>query len=919
MAQEKLYLLDGMALVYRAYYALFQANLKSLNNEPTGAVYGFTATLIKLMEDHKPDHIAVVFDTAAPTFRHQQYDQYKAQRAPMPEDMKPQISAIKEVVRAFDIPVLEIDGYEADDIIGTLAKKAGSEGVDVVMVTPDKDYMQLVDDRIRILRPTSKNESGFEWISFREVQDKFGVMPEKVIDVLGLMGDSSDNVPGVPGIGEKTAIKLIQEFGSVEKALEAAKANPTAKNLSKLAANEDLARASRYLVTIDVNTPVELDWKTLKVTQPQFEKLISLFHQLNFKTFKSRIENQHRSHLSGPGGEDLFGSLPQTEQGFSRKTIRTTDHHYQIVRSREEAGSYLNQRSQETPVCFDLETTHLDAMVAEPVGIALSVKEFTGIYIPVNPDDPADIRAKLSWIQPVLTNPDVKKIGQNVKYDSLILKRYGIDVYPVFFDTMIAAFVADSAQAVNMDDLAEKYLDYKPVPISDLIGTGKNQKNMKDVPVEQAADYAAEDADVTFRLWQALEPELDKTAGTAYCREIDFPLIPVLTDMEYEGVRIDTDFLKELSSEMTRKLLEYREEIYSHAGFEFNINSPKQLGEVLFGRLGLPPSKKTQTGYSTDVSVLEGLRFVHPIIESILNYRQTDKLKGTYVDALPEMVNPRTGRVHSTFAQAIAATGRLSSNNPNLQNIPIRTDSGREIRKAFIPSSPGHVLISADYSQIELRIVASLAGDSAMKTMFEQGADIHNGTAARVFGVPAEEVTRDMRRKAKEVNFGIIYGISPFGLASRLGIPQAEARDIINRYFSTFPAIKTYMETVVSEGRKKGFVETLKGRRRYIPDLNSSNRNIQQNAERVAINTPVQGTAADMIKLAMISVHNWLKTSGLSCKMILQVHDELIFDCPVSEKDQVIPVIKNLMETALPLDVPIVTEAGTGMNWLDAH
>lgn len=919
MATEKLYLLDGMALVYRAYYALLQANLKSLKDEPTGAVYGFTATLIKLLDDHKPDHIAVVFDTAAPTFRHHKYEQYKAQRAPMPEDMKPQIAYIKQVVRAYDIPVLEIDGFEADDIIGTLAKKAAGENVNVVMVTPDKDYMQLVEDRITILRPSSKNESGFEFISYEGVLEKFGVTPDKVIDVLGLMGDASDNIPGVPGIGEKTAMKIIQEYGSVENALEAAKAVPPPKSLNKLVGNEEIALASKDLVTIETKTPIDLDWKTLNVTQPHFEELINLFQHLNFKSFKAKIENSHRSSLAGDHPGDLFGSLPEAEQGFKRKSIKTANHHYQIVRTKTELNAYLGLRQSNVPLCFDLETTNVDAMQAEPVGIALSVKEETGIYIPVNCDDPADIKEKFSWVHPFLTDPGIPKIAQNAKYDMLILKRYGIEVEPVSFDTMIGAFVVDSGQAVNMDDLSEKYLDYKPVPISDLIGSGKNQKNMKDIPVETVADYAAEDADITFRLWQALLPELEKVNGLPYCKEIDFPLIQVLTDMEYEGVSIDSQFLADLSKEMNQKLIDLREEIYGHAGFEFNINSPKQMSDVLFSKLGLPPSKKTQTGFSTDVSVLEGLRFHHPIIESILTFRQVDKLKSTYVDALPTMVNVRTGKVHSTFAQAIAATGRLSSNNPNLQNIPIRSDMGREIRRAFIPSKPGNVLISADYSQIELRIVASVAKDEAMAEMFRNGMDIHSGTAARVFGVPVDQVTRDMRRKAKEVNFGIIYGISAFGLSARLGIPQGESRDIIQKYFATYPSIKKYMEDIVLFARENGYVETLKGRRRLIQDINSSNRNIQQNAERMAINTPIQGSAADMIKLAMISIHHWLKHSGLSCKMVLQVHDELIFDCPKEEVEIVMPKIKAFMENALPLNVPVLVEAGTGTNWLDAH
>lgn len=911
---KTLYLIDGMALVYRSYYALLQANLKSQTDEPTGAVYGFTATLMKLLDDHRPDHIAVVFDTAAPTFRHEKFAAYKAQRPPMPEDMKPQIGYIKEVVKGFDIPVLEIDGFEADDLIGTLAVKAADEGVRVRMVTPDKDYMQLVTDRIGILRPTSKNDSGFEEIDHQAVADKFGVSPDQVIEVLGLMGDSADNVPGVPGIGEKTAIKLIQEHGSIANAIAAAKANPKGKVMEKLVEFEQLAYDCRELVTIDTRVPIDLDWHRLKVTAPNTQDLIRLFQHLNFRTFRQKLETAGQTGETG----DLFSDGSAVQDG--KKTIQTEEHDYQIVRDPVHLKAYLSQRPTGAPLCFDLETDQLDPLLARPVGIALSVKARTGIYMPVNADSDADIQEKLEWVRPFLTDASIPKLAQNGKFDLLILERFGLTVTPFSFDTMIAAFVLNSNQPVGMDDLAEKYLNYRPVPITDLIGSGKNQLSMKNIAVEKVADYAAEDADITLQLYQVFEPDLRATGTLGYCEKVDFPLVPVLTTMERLGVKIDTDFLKSLSHDMTGKLLEFREQIFQAAGFEFNVNSPKQLSDVLFNKLGLPPSKKTQTGFSTDQSVLEGLRFAHPIIESILNFRQVDKLKGTYVDALPTMVNPETGRVHSTFSQTIAATGRLSSNNPNLQNIPIRTDLGREIRKAFIPGEEGWVILSADYSQIELRIVAAVAGDEAMTSTFKAGIDIHTGTAARVFGVDPSAVTRDMRRKAKEVNFGIIYGISAFGLANRLGIPQGEARDIINRYFTTYPKIKQYMETIVGRAKADGYVETLLGRRRYLPDIRSGNRTVQQMAERMAINSPIQGTAADLIKLAMIDIDRWLKsTPSLKTRMILQVHDELVFEVPESEVDLVKPDIIGRMESAFQLPVPLVVEAGTGANWLDAH
>lgn len=915
MANKKLFLLDGMAMVYRSYFALLQSNLKSSQNEPTGAVYGFTATLMKLLDLHQPDHIAVVFDTAAPTFRHIKFEHYKAQRPPMPDDMKIQIDYIKKIIHGFDIPVLTMDGFEADDIIGTLAKKAEQDGVDVVMVTPDKDFMQLVTPNITILRPTTKNDNGFELIDVGGVFEKFGVTPDRVIDVLGLMGDASDNIPGVPGIGEKTATKIIQEFGSVESAIAAVKEKPSNKTYQKMVEFEEQALASKDLATIDIHVPIELEWDRLKVTEPHKKELLDLFTHLNFRTFKTKIDKTPSEEIP----TDLFSELPEEEQGNHRRSIDKTPHQYTITQTEEDVRLYLDKRKPNNPICIDLETTGLDPMTANPIGIALSHQGGTGIYIPVNPNSHKDILEKLSWIRSYLTHPDIHKIGQNAKYDFLILKRFGIDVSPLSFDTMIGAFVVNSAQPINMDDLSEKYLNYTPIPITDLIGSGKSQKNMTEIPLEKVAEYGTEDADITYQLFEKISAELEHVNGTIYCNEIEFPLVDVLTTMEFNGVKIDKKFLEDFSEDITKMLLGFQKEIYNHAGMEFNINSTKQLSDILFSQLGLPPQKKTKTGYSTDVSVLESLRFAHPIIEHLLNYRQVDKLRSTYVDTLPTLINPNTGRVHSTFSQTVASTGRLSSNNPNLQNIPVRTDLGREIRKAFIPADENHVLLSVDYSQIELRVVASIAKDANMIETFKNGADIHTDTACRVFDVEPNNVTRDMRRKAKEVNFGIIYGISPFGLANRLGIGQGEARDIIQRYFSTYPAIKNYMESIVRFAKDNGYVETLKGRRRYIPDINSSNHPVRQFAERIAINSPIQGSAADMIKIAMIHIHHWLKSEKLKTKMILQVHDELIFDVSKDELDLVRPKVVELMENALPLAVPVIAEAGVGNNWLDAH
>lgn len=927
MHEKKLFLLDGFALIYRGYFALNSnakfnpVNSKGLN---TSAILGFTNTLVEVLTKQKPTHIAVVFDTAAPTSRHQDFTDYKANRDEMPEAIAVAIPYIKKILAAFKIPVLETDGYEADDVIGTIAKKAEEKGFITYMMTPDKDFGQLVSENIFIYKP-GRFGAEAEIMGVKEVCEKFEVKnPIQVIDILGLWGDAVDNIPGIPGVGEKTAKQLIKEFGSIENLL-----NNTDKLKGKLKErieeNKEKAIMSKKLATILVDAPVEFDEQDLVLQEPDKDKVLELFSELEFRTLAKRVLGQEIQLVNKSGQMDMFGNVeetPITEKEVKEfNTIKNTEHNYILVQTLNELKTLCDQLLQQKEICFDTETTSLDAIDAELVGMSFSYKKKEAYYVAF-PANRAEAEKLIAPIKKVMENEAIVKIGQNIKYDVLVLKNYGVEVKGVLFDTMLAHYLIEPEKKHGMDYLSETYLNYRPVSIEELIGKkGKNQGSMRDVPVELIKEYAAEDADITLQLKEALAPQLASNNCEKLFFEIEMPLIPVLAAMEYEGVNISADFLNDYSQKLQEELLVLEKSIYEHAGVNFNIDSPKQLGEVLFDKLKIDDkAKKTKTGqYATGEDVLAKLAKKHPIIEEILDYRELRKLKSTYVDSLPEMVNKKTGRVHTSFMQAVAATGRLSSNNPNLQNIPIRTERGRMVRKAFIPRNENYLLLSADYSQIELRIIAALSNDENMIVAFKEGKDIHAATAARVFGVPLEEVNKDMRSKAKAVNFGIIYGQSAFGLSENLGISRTEAKEIIDNYFQQYPAIKSYMDNNIQLAREKGFVETIMGRRRYLNDINSSNATVRGFAERNAINAPIQGSAADIIKKAMIDIYAELQNQNLQTKMILQVHDELVFDLYRPEKERVMQLVKDKMEGAFALGVPLVTEMNTGENWLEAH
>ncbi|MBI5216429.1 MAG: DNA polymerase I [Ignavibacteriae bacterium] len=945
----RLFLLDGMALAYRAYFSFISRPLTNSKGENTSAIFGFTNTLIKILEEEKPEYIAVVFDTKEPTFRHKEYTPYKATREKMPDDMASQLEQLKEVVQAFNVPSLELPGYEADDIMGTLAKQAEAKGILTYLVTSDKDFMQLISPLVKIFKP---GKSGDEWEIVDEtgVMQKFGVEPEKVIEVLGLIGDSSDNVPGVPGIGEKTAIPLIREYGTIENLLENVEKISAKGVREKLKNNRELALLSKRLVTIETKVPIEASIKDLKTQPHDNQKLIKLLSGLEFKSLLRKLSN-----LSIQVQEDVSFDVAELEQA----TIETDEHVHHIIKTEKELAQLLSVLSKSKLFVFDTETTSTDALKAELVGMSFSVKAREAYYVPVqlqvkseklqvdnvgfglfeqsenqskispaaggqdNPQSviteglPADL--VLNKLSPIFQNPKIKKVGQNIKYDVLVLASHGVNVEGIEFDTMVANYVLRPDGQHNMDDMATEHLRYKTISYDDLVGTGKDRKELWEIESEKVATYSAEDADITFRLYETLQQKLEKQNLLQLCEEVEFPLVPVLTDMELAGVKLDTQFLSDLSKELERMLENLTRDIYHDAGEKFNINSTQQLGKILFDKLKLPPVKKTKTGYSTDVAVLETLRHQHAIIEKLLEQRQLQKLKSTYVDALPTLINPKTGRVHTSFNQTIAATGRLSSSDPNIQNIPIRTEIGRSIRKAFIPGKPDWLIISADYSQIELRVMAHVSGDEGLKDAFNNHEDIHATTAAKVFGVNLSDVTRDMRRKAKEVNFGIMYGIGAFGLANRLDIAQSEAKEIIAKYFERFPNVRQYIDATIAQARQTGYVSTLLGRRRFFPDINNKNQSIRGNAERQAINMPIQGTAADMIKLAMIRIHKMIIDSGLKIQMLLQVHDELVFESSKNDVEAGKKLIIQGMKEALPLSVPVEVEINAGRNWFEAH
>lgn len=950
---KKVYLIDGMSVVFRAYHAMSRSGLKSpITNEPTYAVFAFTNILTSLIEKEKPEFIAVLFDSREPTFRHEIYKEYKANREAFPEDLVPQLHRIKELLDAFNIARIEIPGLEADDIIGTIASKLAAEGWQVVCVTNDKDYYQLVSDKI-VLYKTGKNlTDGFEVITPKEVEEKFGVPPEKVVDVLAIVGDPIDNVPGVKGIGEKTAIPLVQQFGSLEEIYNQIEKISKETIKQKLLEYKNEAFLSKKLVTIETNANIQISLDELKLKEPNFEKLDNLFRLLDFKTLRERIFKQfgQPTELSEPGPSEKTTSFEQSKVD------------YVLVDSLEKLTELIQQLKGVDSLAIDTETSSLDKLNCELVGISLSFAEGKAFYIPVygsedylkplpaeelahskldqtlfgsgnesnsslnspqeyNPKLGFPVRFVLSKFKEIFTNPNVKKYGQNIKFDAFILKRYGIDLQGISFDTMVASYVLNPDEQHNLDALAKKWLNYTPISITTLIGEKKsNQMSMRELAPEDISNYACEDADLAFRLTRVLRNELIKENLINLAEKVEFPLIEVLRDMEYNGVFISKEILSSISIILNQQVNELKEKIYQEAGVRFNLDSPKQLGQVLFEKLQMPVIAKTKTGYSTDVSVLTQLAESYPIARYILEYRQMTKLLSTYVEALPELIHPKTGRIHSTFNQTITSTGRLSSTDPNLQNIPIRSEFGKEIRKAFVPQRKDWVILSADYSQIELRIIAYISGDRNLIEAFKQGLDIHSATASLLFNKPLDQIDSDMRRVAKTVNFGILYGLGAYGLSQRLGISRTEAQSIIDNYLTKYPGIKRYVEDTIASTQKKGYAETLCGRRRYFPNINSQNRNLRSADERAAINLPIQGTAADMMKIAMINIHRKLKEKKLKTMMILQIHDELLFEVPNSEVEIIKEIVVSEMQNALSLgEVPVVVDIGIGESWFDAH
>lgn len=928
MSGNKLYLLDGMALIYRAFFAFAKNPRITSKGLNASAMFGFTNTLLDILNKQKPSHIAVVFDTDKPTQRHIEFEAYKAHREPMPEDLRKSIPYIFEILAGFQIPVLTLDGYEADDIIGTLAWQA--KDMEVYMMTPDKDFGQLVKDNVYIYKPGRMGNPD-EILGVQEILNKWEISRvDQVIDILGLWGDAADNIPGVPGVGEKTAKKLIQEYDNIEGVL-AHTHELKGKMKEKFEEFAEQARVSRRLATIDTMVPIHTEIDALIRKEPDADRLKAVFQELEFRTLTNRVFGAGSvpaaaiPAVSASGQTDLFGTVFTDDSATEVevpvfKTIDDIEHAYVTLITEEEINEAIKTALTKEAFCFDTETTALDLFEAELVGISLTWEANQGVYIPI--DSQFELAcAQVALLQPLFEASNLK-IAQNLKFDLGILQKYGLQISGPFFDTMLAHYLIEPDQRHNMKLLCEQYLNYTPIPIESLIGEkGKKQGSMRDVPIEQITRYAAEDTDVTFQLYGKLKKELESKSLMDVFQNIEVPLVKVLSDMEHEGVCVDVDFLNAYSNDLHEQVLSEQNSIFDSAGLQFNIASPQQVGKVLFEHLKLSDKpKKTKTGqYQTDEETLQSLQGKHPCVDHILQFRTLQKLKSTYVDALPEMVNRKTGRVHTSFNQAVAATGRLSSQNPNLQNIPIRTDLGREIRKAFVPSAEDRVLMSSDYSQIELRIIAHISKDEGMIEAFKQGIDIHTATASKVWGVPIEEVDKDMRRKAKTVNFGIIYGISAFGLSQRVQIPRFEAKEIIDNYFVQFPGIKRYMDDTIAFARDNGYVETISGRRRNLRDINSRNANIRGFAERNAINAPIQGSAADMIKIAMIRIADWLNGSDLETRMILQVHDELLFDVPKKELELVQVKVKEIMESAMVLDVPVLVESGTGANWLEAH
>lgn len=949
---KKLFLIDAYAIIYRAYYAFIRNprfNSKGLN---TSAIFGFVNTLEDVLKREKPTHIAVAFDPKGKTFRHEAFEQYKAQRESTPEDIRLAVPIIKNLIKAYNIPALEVPGYEADDVIGTMAKLAEKEGFEVFMLTPDKDYGQLVSDHIFMYRP--KHTGGFEIMGPNEVKAKYELdSHEQVIDLLGLMGDASDNIPGCPGVGEKTAVKLLKEFGSIDALLSRTEELKGALK-TKIEENKEQIIFSRFLATIKIDVPITFDEKSLELEPRNEAELRNLFDELEFRTMSSKLGNPFTSlppdqplpsitfanpKTKSTGQMSLFDDFkPNEEVAQSTKTtliqeiqvpdenfiglrsINDTPHKYVLVDTKVKRSDLISKLFIQKLFCFDTETTGLDMFTSDLVGLSFSFTVGEAYYVSL-PENKVEARQVLHEFKAIFENEQIEKIGQNIKFDLLMLLQYGIELNGKLFDTMIAHYLVQPELRHGMDYLAEIYLKYRTVHFEDLVGgKGKNQADIRTVDIQKLCDYAAEDADITFRLKQILEKELKVNGLENLFYEIEMPLMKVLAKMEHTGVRIDSEALRQSSEILTEEMIDIEKEIHNIAGFEFNVSSPMQVGEVLFDRLRLDDkAKKTKTGqYSTSEDVLEKIRSKHPIINKILDYRGLKKLLNTYIDALPQLISPVTGKVHTSYNQTVAATGRLSSTNPNLQNIPIRDAQGKEIRKAFIPDE-GCLFFSADYSQIELRIMAHLSGDNNMLEAFNSGLDIHTATAAKIYKIPLTEVTSDMRRKAKTANFGIIYGISVFGLSDRLGIPRAEAKELIEGYFATYPEVKKYMDVSIQRAKEMGYVETLLGRKRFLPDINSQNSIVRGFAERNAINAPIQGTAADIIKIAMVRIQNRLEKENLETKMTMQVHDELNFTVPNNEIDITRTVVIEEMENAIQLRVPLIADCGIGSNWLEAH
>ncbi len=904
--KKTIFLVDGHALVYRSFFAFIRNPLINKKGENTSATFGFVNSLLKIIKDEKPDYLAVVLDTPEPTFRHEKYKEYKSTRAKMPDELVDQLPRVRQAIEALRIPAIEMPGYEADDIIGTIVKKSEKAGLEVWCVTGDKDFFQLVSNSTKIYYP-GRDTGTYNKMGREEVKAKFGVYPELVIDKLALMGDTSDNVPGIPGVGPKTADTLLEEFGSLDKVLASVEKIKAKGLKEKVEKNQDSARLSKELVTIHTEVPIKIELEDLKAKEPDYEACKKLFIDLQF--------NRLLKEFLPPGVSTESPDSPELDNASSNAD-------YIQIKSVSELKSLIADLSKKKEVAVDTETTSLNALEAELVGVSLCAEAGKAYYIPLGHEDKKSnlpFNDSIELLKPFLQNEKVQKIGQNIKYDLEVFHRHEMEINPISFDTMLASYVIDpTSREHSLDFLAMKYFNYKMQPITDLIGTGKNQKSFATVPVKEAVFYAAEDADYTYRLRGKLAPKIDQFELNELYYNIELPLVKVLADIEESGIKVDAAFLDKLSKQIEKKLKKLTEQIYKIAGGEFNINSTQQLSHILFDKLKLPTKGKTakKTGFSTDVKVLEELAALHELPRIILEYRQLTKLKNTYIDALPILISKRTGRVHTSFNQTIAATGRLSSTDPNLQNIPVRSEEGREIRKAFIPGGKENVLLVADYSQIELRILAHYSGDKTLIEAFKNGEDIHTRTAAEVFGVTIDKVTPELRRAAKTANFAVIYGVSAYGLSQQSELNVEQSKEFIDTYFKRYPGIKKYMDETIEFARKHGYVTTLFNRRRYIREINDKNRTVRQFAERTAINTPVQGTAADMIKLAMIRIHT--KTQSFQSKMVLQVHDELIFDVHKSELENLKPIVKEGMEKAVKLKVPVVVDMGVGESWFDA-